>query len=649
VTEYAPPACLVLFAVVAGTLLTYLYEDARPLGWRVSAGACCGLALFSLVGFVLGSWFGLTSNVVLLAFGVTASTFSLIVPRVRHTVSADVGAAVASVKNSLKKRPGETLAGVTLFFAATAFLWIVFGRAMFEQADGIYTGVIHNYGDLPFHLAVISRFAYGNNFPPEDPTYAGVRFAYPFLADFLAAMLTIASSVRPALQVENFVLVVSFVVLLRYWAFEVTGDRRAAVLTPVLALLSGGLGWLLFVREAAKVGVANLLKRLPHDYTIMQGHEWRLGNLVTTLLIPQRSILFGLPLAVTVFTLWWVARSREQMASEASPSKANVRRMIGAGAITGLLPLVHAHSFVVVIVVGAFLALLVDRKRMRIWVPYFATALVLALPQIVWSTHGTGISASRFIAWKIGWDSDGHNVILFWLKNAGLVIPLAATALIWDGDRIRVNHDLVHFYVPFMVCFLVSNVLRLAPWIWDNVKVIVYRQLASMPLVALTLARFWGGRWWRRLATVTLFAALTLAGALDLWRVLSRASQERVFSRADLAFAAFVREATPPNSLILHAPIHNHPVFLTGRRSLMGHPGHVWSHGLEYGPRRADIERIYAGRPGAETLLVEYGIDYIVLGPPERSEVRPNYPFLEQYERVGDAGGFTLYRVATHR
>src|SRR5262249_46496211 len=280
----------------------------------------------------------------------------------------------------------------------------------FEQPDGIYTGVIHNYGDLPFHLAVISRFAYGNNVPPEDPTYAGVRFAYPFLADFVAAMLTIVAPLRAALQVENFVLVASFVVLLRRWALEVTGDCRAAVLTPVLAFLSGGLGWLLFAREATKVGVAQLLERLPHDYTIMQGHEWRLGNIVTTLLIPQRSILFGLPLAVIVFILWW--RAREQAKRDAPVSVANVRRMVGAGAITGLLPLIHAHSFVVVIVVGACLAcwtLIVDRMRMRLWFAYFATALVLAAPQIAWSMHGTGISASRFIAWKIGWDSDGQN------------------------------------------------------------------------------------------------------------------------------------------------------------------------------------------------------------------------------------------------
>jgi hypothetical protein len=146
-----------------------------------------------------------------------------------------------------------------------------------------------------------------------------------------------------------------------------------------------------------------------------------------------------------------------------------------------------------------------------------------------------------------------------------------------------------------------------------------------------------------------LFAALTLAGALDIWRVLSRASQAQVFSREAEVFAELVRQVTAPHSLILHAPIHNHPVFLTGRRSLMGYPGHVWSHGLDYSRRQADIQRMYAGESGAEALLAGYGIDYVVLGPPERRELRPNDRFFERYERAGEAGGFALYRISSGR
>ena len=67
-------------------------------------------------------------------------------------------------------------------------MWLVFDRALLEKPEGYYTGVLNNYGDLPFHLSVITRFAFGQNYPPEDPTFAGVRFTYPFLTDFVSAM-----------------------------------------------------------------------------------------------------------------------------------------------------------------------------------------------------------------------------------------------------------------------------------------------------------------------------------------------------------------------------------------------------------------------------------------------------------------------------
>ena len=50
-------------------------------------------------------------------------------------------------------------------------------RAMFESPEGggVFTGVDHNLGDLPFHLAIVTSFLYGHNFPAEHPELAGTR------------------------------------------------------------------------------------------------------------------------------------------------------------------------------------------------------------------------------------------------------------------------------------------------------------------------------------------------------------------------------------------------------------------------------------------------------------------------------------------
>ena len=112
---------------------------------------------------------------------------------------------------------------------------------------------------------------------------------------------------------------------------------------------------------------------------------------------------------------------------------AALRRMIGAGFIAGLLPLAHAHTFVVLMVVGACLALIFP--RWRLWFAFFAVASVLALPQMWWATRASAVRAGSFFEWTYGWEHGQQNVWWFWLNNTGLFIPALVAALAWRGAR----------------------------------------------------------------------------------------------------------------------------------------------------------------------------------------------------------------------
>jgi hypothetical protein len=132
---------------------------------------------------------------------------------------------------------------------------------------------MNNFGDLPFHLSVISSFAFGNNFPPEDPTYAGVRFTYPFLTDFVSAIFVrCGATLREAMFLENFVVAVAFVGLLHRWALEMLRDKLAAIITPLLVFCSGGFGWIFLVDVLSKKnsdGLRGIIQSLPSSFTII--------------------------------------------------------------------------------------------------------------------------------------------------------------------------------------------------------------------------------------------------------------------------------------------------------------------------------------------------------------------------------------------
>jgi len=138
---------------------------------------------------------------------------------------------------------------------------------------------------------------------------------------------------------------------------------------------------------------------------------------------------------------------------------------------------------------------------------------------------------------------------------------------------------------------------------------------------------------------------LTLAGGLDVFALITRQGQYQEFDRDGVAFAEIVKQQTPPRATILHAPIHNTPIFLTGRRSVMGYPGHIWTHGIDSGPREAEIKKIYAGAPEAPALLRKYSVDYVVVDPQERSVMAVNDAFFSSYREVATVGEYHLYKV----
>ena len=79
----------------------------------------------------------------------------------------------------------------------------------------------------------------------------------------------------------------------------------------------------------------------------------------------------------------------------------------------------------------------------------------------------------------------------------------------------------------------------------------------------------------------------------------------------------------------------------------MGYPGHVWTHGLEFGPRESEIRQVYSGGPNAAAVLKKYGVAYAVVGPLERN-LNLNEPFFSKFQMVGDVGGYRLYKITQY-
>jgi hypothetical protein len=306
--------------------------------------------------------------------------------------------------------------------------------------------------------------------------------------------------------------------------------------------------------------------------------------------------------------------------------------------------MLHAHGFFSVMIASALMFLLFWSWD---WIAFFAPAAALAAPQ-AWYLSGTQIKTQLFKPLEKWWEAGDANPLLFWMANAGVfILSLIAALLV---KKITTSRQAL-FYSPFALWFIIPNFVALAPWTWDNIKMLVYWSLASSPFVAAALVYLFTQRLIvARAAALILFVALTFSGALDVTRALSPAENVSVFGQTELEVAALLRERTPPRALILHAPIHNSVVALSGRQSVMGYPGHLWTHGIPFESRQNDLTQIYNG--GAQTLelLSRLGIDYVIVGPAERDQLGADETLFENlYPLVINHAGYRVYQTKSIR
>ncbi|GAB4454099.1 MAG: hypothetical protein OHK0029_08250 [Armatimonadaceae bacterium] len=636
---------LLLLVTLGGAAITYRFDRDAPLPVRLAIGAVVGETALGLIGYPLALLWGLNLwTVALAAVPLLLPLLLLREKNVRRLFFRDVRRLRFRFRSA-----GHRVYYLLFLMAGAAFLSL-FPGAVYEQNGSLFTANHHNHGDLPWHMAIIQGFAVGRNFPPEHPEFAGAPLTYPFLSDFIAAqLLPLGATPVQAMQVQNLHLAFALLILLFWWALHLTRSRFGMVAAPLMLLLSGGWGWMTLIADAQAAGrpLWELFPHPPHDTTIgIDGFRW--GNLLTTLLVTQRGFLMGLPLALITLVLLWRTFRRDD-----TPER--LRQKAAAGIVAGLVPLTHGHTFLVLLLIGAGMAvydLPRAAQRWRGWLFYFALAGLLALPQVWVLGSKTEVQAASFLGWQPGWDSGAADPLgwaLFWYRNTGPLLLLIPVALIWQNPQWRgtVSPRLKRFFMPFLLCFALGNTLRLAPWVWDNFKVLFYFLVGAAPLVGALLAVFWrrGGFGWLVAPVLLLF--LTFSGAIDVWRTGSRQTAMPVFNTEAIAFARAVEQATPPDARILTAPLHYHPVLLTGRRVLCGFNGHLWSHGLDFGPRQKEVNRIYEGAADSDELLRKLQVHYIVIGPTERATdaFRLNEASLKRFPVVAQVGEYRLLAV----
>ena len=500
-------------------------------------------------------------------------------------------------------------------FAAFAFR--SFGWLIYWDGNDVKVQSLNNLGDLSLHLTYIRHFASGVPLWPDNPIEPFSKLRYPAGVDIFNAVLTClgVETMKGLIWVAVIASIVTFYALYR-WG----GNFGIAAF-----LFNGGL---------ASFPVLTTFNFL--DYQGANNMAWK--SIALSMFVTQRGVLYAFPVALLLLYQW---RARffpdyAEPALVATPEEDRPPLPSSRGgplplwievSLYATMPLYHAHTFMALSLALAFLFILGDwdaRKRALLIVGL----AVLPATFCVWITTDY-FHASSFIKWQPGWvqavpkGDMAMPFVKFWLINFGAWVPLVLffigiTALtIWKQRKtpeFKISAT-VGFLIPAIAIFLVGYLVKLAPWEWDNIKIIVWAYFLILPFLYTDLIIQWPIHL-RVLVYVALFASgfVTLCGGLAAGK-----TGFGIANREELDAIGMAVNKLPADARYAGWPTWGHPVLLQGRKMVLGYPGHLWTQGFKFDDTNNKLKALMEGAPNWKDLARTLHARYVFWGREEKT------------------------------
>lgn len=557
---------------------------------------------------------------------------------------------------------------------------VLIGKTFIIDEEGNMRAAVAGFGDIPFHMTQISKFAYLEDLNFNEPIFHGERMRYAFLINFLSGMILRATGDwQLAMHLPSMTMITLGTALAFLCYSRLLKSPWAALAAVVVFLLGSGFGDWPLIND----------QWLGRERTFTEFAQYLTDNGISTIsrwdaVYPQQNIDWGAPLSLVflhqrAFFFGFFLFTAFVFLVERWRRVPDLKTTLLLGLTIGIGPLAHYHSFLAMLLVLGLTALFRLLKKNPIaWKRFFllgGIVTLLTLPQVVYLTQGKeGImfAENSFIEFRLGWMVQPTiGSVLFqpaagWLQgcflpslkflwvNFGVVLPmaLAAVAFALRPKRCSVLYPEARFWALTAAAFFAAvETVRFQPWDFDNNKMLVYFQFFAAPAIIAFLLLLAGQR--KKLGAILVGAFVVLAvhaGVVDempRWQVPVR-QMPIIFDGNARALAEFIRTNIPEDKLVLTSSTHLNPVdSLAGRPVLVGYSGWLWSRGISYAQREQELKRFYADPGAAGDVLDKYDVGYIVLDPTTLSQewsARQEI-FDRRFRLLFSHGPYRLYQV----
>jgi hypothetical protein len=500
-----------------------------------------------------------------------------------------------------------SLAIVFALFAVRSFCWL-----LYNDGDQLMIQSPNNLGDLSLHLTYIREFANGSPLWPINPIYPMGHLRYPAGVDLFNGLLLLAHvPLIPGL---------AWVGLLASLATFYALFRWGGLFTVAGFLFNGGIAGLQLFAVWVHEGTVRFA-----DYQGDKTIAWK--SIPLSMFVTQRGLLYAIPVGLLLLWQWRYRYCRRPDSRPPLPYWVEL-------SLYATLPLFHVHTFLAlsIVLLSLFSA---ARPNIRGQLLTLAAGAFIPATFFVWliTDHFT---AHSMMGWHAGWvlndaNFGRSNFLTFWWDNFGITVPLILILYVicvrraWKvqveggGD---VPEDLA-FLSPAAIIIILGLFVKLAPWEWDNLKIMIWAYLIILPFLWTYLVRQQSIPL-RIVLCLFLFSSgfISLFGGLSVGRP--------GFSLATRSEVDAVGEAVkglPVEARFAAHPTFNHPLLLQGRDVVLGYGGHLWTQGFkDYTTINDRLTSLMRGDANWAQTARDLGVRYIFWGHDEK----------ENYEQEGE-------------
>ena len=460
-----------------------------------------------------------------------------------------------------------------------SIIFALFFKTQSLNFDGVSykTGGGGMYGDSALHLAYTNRINLGD-FPPQNPLFAGKTLVYPYANDLLSAIFQVFfNNLELAFFLPQIIFFFAFV-LLFYRLSQTVTDNLGFLFSILIFLFGWGIGFYYFLRETS-FDKFNIFSNSYQDFTNNSLYNLNFHNLLTGLIMPERSFLPGLVLGIFfVLSLFNYLETK------------NNKFLIVSFFILGIMPFWHTHTFIFLCIFAStfFLFLIFKihdlRKLILDLVIASIVGFIIFIPFLIlfFSNH----DASSFLRLATGWMNKNENLIFYWLKNSFFVLPISIFGIFTIRKKI--------IFIPAFISFLIANFIIFQPWDWDNIKILSLSFLFFSLIFGNVLSNLFRKNLLGKVSAILIVFLSILSGFLSVH--LQSKNNYILYNNEDIRFAEWIKNNTGKNDVFLIEPIPNNPVNgLAGRLTYVGYPGHLWVHGIDYSQREYQANQVLAG------------------------------------------------------